>query len=206
MLLNNEIGAMKRSDIYEMIKSELTTGRKLNQAQVFFDIDKIESVMKYFMPSIPKKAKTSEQWCCKAVAKKDVRYYITQVYSDGHRLAGTDGHRIHYVPTTLEEGFYCPKSMIKTDMDAKFPDIDRIIDCKRPELTELDVTKAPTKLTSENIEVIQIADKVWLQKQWLLEALNGETLVTLRHGLEWHTNVAGETSRGQFIIMPINIG
>lgn len=80
-----------------------------------------------FFGDRPRKAKTDDQWVSIAVAKKDVRYYITCAYSDGKRLFGTDGHRLHWIPTDKPDGFYDAVSLEPVNVSYKYPDVDRLI-------------------------------------------------------------------------------
>ena len=71
-----------------------------------FDKAGLASLYAYFMPSLPAKPKTSEQWVAMAMANKDVRYYLNYIYSDGNRIMATDGHRLHIVNKSVAQGFY----------------------------------------------------------------------------------------------------
>lgn len=88
--------------------------------------DEIAPLYTYFMPLIPAKAKTPEQWVGKAMGVRDVRYYLNFYYSDGTRLICTDGHRLHLMPTTLAEGFY-DKALNAVNTQGRYPDVDRVI-------------------------------------------------------------------------------
>lgn len=76
-------------------------------------------------------AKDDWSWVCQAMAKKDIRYYLNYVYCDGDRIICTDGHRMHTVPNTfgLEPGYYDKRKNRVTDIDARYPNIDRVIPC-----------------------------------------------------------------------------
>lgn len=82
--------------------------------------NKLAGAYAHFMPALPKKAKTSFEWVCKARSKRAARYYINNAYSDGEYLVATDGHRLHYIPTELEEGYY-DQNGDKIEVDATFP-------------------------------------------------------------------------------------
>ena len=89
--------------------------------------EEIAPLYTYFMPPVPAKPKTTEQWVGKAVGKKDVRYYLNFYYSDGKRLVGCDGSRIHLMPTDLPEGFY-DRALNAVGEQGRYPDVDRVID------------------------------------------------------------------------------
>lgn len=105
--------------IYE--KADLTQEQKTELARLY----------NYFMPAIPKKPKSDEQWVQKAAANKDVRKQINFVYADpkGY-LVATDGHRMHWIdlPAMYEHGYYCPKTLNKIhDVDEmQYPDWQRV--------------------------------------------------------------------------------
>jgi len=92
----------------------------------FSEID-MARLYKYFSPNVQAKPKTDDKWVAQAMADKyDPRYYLKYIYSDGSRIMATNGHRIHAVNKSIEIGFY-DKNMNRIEVDAKFPDIDRII-------------------------------------------------------------------------------
>ena len=96
----------------------------------------------YFMPPIPAKAKTPEQWVAKAVAVKDPRGYLRFIYSDGTRLIATDGGRLHLIPTDRPAGYY-DKAMNPVDDQGTYPQIDRLFTTGTPHvltLSEMPVT------------------------------------------------------------------
>jgi len=79
-------------------------------------------------PPVPR---TPEKWVASAVCgKDDIREYLQYVYSDGTRIIGTDGHRMHIWKTDkYPKGFYHPKTMDKSTVpdDYRYPDVDRVI-------------------------------------------------------------------------------
>ena len=83
----------------------------------------------HFMPAVPKVPKTDFQWVASAAGRRDVRYYLNYVYCDGKRIIGTDGARLHIADNAdgLAPGYYCPKTANKVDVDAQYPDVDRVI-------------------------------------------------------------------------------
>ena len=59
-------------------------------------------------------------------AKKDVRYYLTAIYSDDEKLLASDGHTIIRVNHAVPAGWYHDNGMVNSDMDAVFPDAKSI--------------------------------------------------------------------------------
>lgn len=92
-------------------------------------VEELARFYRAYSPAHPAKPKIPEQWVWKAVAKNDVRNYLNYAYSDGRRLIGTDGHRMHVWHTTLySPGFY-DKNMVRIHEPefARYPEIDRVI-------------------------------------------------------------------------------
>ena len=85
----------------------------------------------YFMPKPPKKAKSRHEWVAKACAKKDdIRpySYLHHLYSDGNRLFATNGHILFVADNyTLEPGYYNIQLEKITNIEQKYPNIDRVI-------------------------------------------------------------------------------
>jgi hypothetical protein len=91
--------------------------------------DQLTSLYSFFEGAMAStKTLSVPQWVRLAVSAKDVRYYLMYLYCDGRRIICTDGHRIHIAPNEagLEVGFY-DANMIKTEVDADFPNIDQAI-------------------------------------------------------------------------------
>jgi hypothetical protein len=63
-------------------------------------------------------------------AKKDVRYYLNAIYSDGENLIASDGHAIIKINHTVPAGWYHDNGIVNPDMDAKFPDFMRVYNTK----------------------------------------------------------------------------
>ena len=94
-------------------------------------ITELAELYSFFLPPMPKKPKTKEQWLNKAVAKFDVRYYLNNAHHDGKKLCGTDGHRLHFIKGyKAKEGFYNSEMEHldnSTNTFGKYPDVDRVI-------------------------------------------------------------------------------
>jgi len=84
---------------------------------------------RYFMPTSPAKPKTDWSWVALAAGKKDVRFYLNYIYSDGKRLMATDGSRLHLVKTDkYEPGYYDRAGTKIHDIDwHTYPNVDRVI-------------------------------------------------------------------------------
>lgn len=197
--LNANIGPAKRNDAFLMAQT-LLEGGELSEIQK-------EALYKYFSPAVPKKAKKAWQWVAKAVGVKDVRYYINFLYSDGRRLIGTDGHRMHWIETDLEPGYYCPKTLERVVCDGRFPDIDRVIPERKTfaqfYLKDLKHVSVPTK-KSKPIECVEIGDiQTRINKEYLYQAANSGDMITASLGKADTETIYGSNEFGHFVIMPM---
>ena len=89
-----------------------------------------DSLILYFAPSAPAVAKTAFQWAARAAAVKDVRHYLCFVHVLGGIMRASDGHRLHWAPTDLAEGYYEPSTGLRVDdknTQGEFPDVSRVI-------------------------------------------------------------------------------
>ena len=128
----------------------------------------------YFMPPMPKRAKSLFEWVAKATKLDDIGPIYRFVYCDGSFIVGTDGHRLHYAPTDgRETGYYHPITGDKVQEDSRFPDWQRVIppadegkklDCLLSDLHAVEHYKMPC-LVIEGSK---------FKRQYVLEALNGE--------------------------------
>jgi len=63
-------------------------------------------------------------------AKKDVRYYLNAIYSDGEKLLASDGHTLIRINHTVPKGFYHDNGIVNSDIEAVFPDFMRVYNTK----------------------------------------------------------------------------
>lgn len=99
-----------------------------------------------------KKQLTDFRWCALACAdKKDIRYYLRYVYVTECYITGCNGHVLHRVKNTscMVPGYYLPNGD-KIDLDATYPDVDRVIP-KDSELSDFDISKPEYSKISKTI-------------------------------------------------------
>ena len=60
------------------------------------------------------------------MAKKDVRYYLQQIYSTGTHLVASNGHVLIKIYHACESGFYDAMGS-KTYMEARYPEFDKMM-------------------------------------------------------------------------------
>lgn len=136
----------------------------------------LATLYRFFQPATPAKPKTPEQWVAKALPKSDARTQLLNRYSDGERLSATDGHRLHVLHgANLAEGFY-DASMQKIELDATFPDIDRVMPGKNPEAYRGQCRKSDLKdlkvgTVSNGKEIVVRFMNRWFNNKYFEEAI-----------------------------------
>jgi len=73
----------------------------------------LTQLLAHFLPKVPAKPKTPEQWIARGCADQhERREYLRFVYSDGARLIGCNGNRLHVWNTgQYPKGYYEPGTM-----------------------------------------------------------------------------------------------
>ena len=128
----------------------------------------------YFMPPMPKRAATMFEWVAKATDAKDVRQICKFVYYDGSFLIGTDGRRLHYAPADGREvGYYHAITGDKVQENASFPDWRRAIPSNK-DSKKVDCLLSDLHATEHYKTQCLVIDYVKFNRQYVLEALNGE--------------------------------
>jgi len=170
----------------------------------------LAQLYQFFIPNAPSKPKTAEQWIYKSLAKKDVRYYLNYLYSDGSSLVATDGHRLHVVHNMdYPKGSYDKAmSLIDDQVAGKFPEWERVIPKDKGRL----------KVQFEDLE-LKIDDngkihfykvyfnselKVAINKKYLDDALSFLDNPRVSIGSESDSILLTDDSR-QAVIMPIKM-
>ena len=191
--LNPNIKAASRKDAFHIIEQLMLHNQPL-------DLFEAEKLYKYFMPKTKSKvAKSAIEWCAKAVSKKDIHEMLRYLYSDGKRLMATDGHRLHVIETDLDEGYYCPHTFQKVDLDTSYPTIDRII----PDYKKLEFVDLSTIETKSGRYITKSINGVLFQEKYLFDASNNNDLINIAVNPECVNAAAyGESEFGFFVIMP----
>lgn len=115
-------GKPKKADCHTFIQQLAT--EQLSTSDIEQGLAKLYA---YFMPPVPKKPKKETDWLLKAVATKDVRFYLEHLHSDGERLYATDGHRLHLFKTTDYPPGYYNAALNNIAVDHQYPDVNRVI-------------------------------------------------------------------------------
>ena len=143
-----------KKDVYPIVEDLINSGVAPTE-------DQLATLYSFFMPALPAKPKTAQQWVQKAVAVKDVRYYLNNAHASSGFLRGTDGHRLHIAPIAgLFDGYY-DKNGSKIDSDDKYPDVQRVIpanDRGRVKVDLSDLTKFDTRISGKIECIVLRAD------------------------------------------------
>ena len=111
---------MKKEEAAELIEQLYIDRNSVNDYE-------LTRLYVYFMPALPKIARTDFQWLAKAISKDDTRPYLQYIYCDGEHAIATDGHRMHWLPCNIPVGFY-DSNQNKIDVSGlTFPDWKRVI-------------------------------------------------------------------------------
>ena len=198
-----------KTETADVIKAliEGTGGQAPTEAQ-------LATLYAHHTPALPAKPKGVDAYISRAMGKKDVRPYLNASYSDGSRLAATDGHRVHFAEdVNWAEGFYDKKGTCIGGV-GKFPDIRRVI----PKYHSRDNITDINDLENLSIEaevdgaraVLDLHDgsKVRLRLSYLRDATNGVSAVEI-YGQNKHSSVlfigCVNGSVTHAIVMPIRV-
>lgn len=170
----------------------------------------------YFMPTLPKKAKTPFQWLAQAAAKNDAREYLRFVYVNGDEAVATDGYRLHLLRHTgWTPGWYNPSTgdgATPPETD-RYPDYGRIIPKGNEHRALCDGwTEWPQKEVGPKSVAVQVAEGHWVNREYLAQALQWFDTPTVCYGNEPNSAVVVlevdatvETADRLAVIMPMRV-
>lgn len=88
----------------------------------------LKVLYKSALPPLPKKPKNDWDHLAKICPKNDVRYYLNYIYASSGKVTCTDGSILmQYESQNIDNGFYCAKTKKKIDVDATYPNVDKVI-------------------------------------------------------------------------------
>lgn len=189
-----------RKEAYASVR-DLKSGGQLPEG----DIDRL---LNYLAPPLPKTAKTAFQWVAKAAGKNDLRKYLNSVHVDGGVMYASDGHRIHWAPTELGDGYYDARTELPFDLDSKYPDVRRTVGGSFGDRHEVRLDDVPCgqrvyrgKPLSHYLLPGGTHGRGY-DSAYLHDALNGADRATYRMGGD---KVRGESEFGEYIVMGIHL-
>lgn len=170
--------------------------------------DELDSLLLYFAPSMPKTAKTSMEWVAKAAAKKDNRKYLEYVRVQDGTAYAVDGERIHYAPSDLPEGWYCPKTLVRLEgVNERAPDYLRVSARANTVNTHATLGELTKGMASNKPFLFHNTLDVGVSEQALIDALNSqdENATFEYEPYNSHYRVRGSHEFGEFVIMPLRV-
>jgi hypothetical protein len=192
-----------RAEAYSLIVDMKMGRRKLSQ-------EDIDSLLLYFAPSLPKNAKTVEQWVAKAAANaKEPRDYLRYLYVKDGVIMASDGNRAHRGETTLADGYYCPRTLARVDYDGVFPDLDRVYpDCGQMEpidIAELERGATYYEKTGKTLAYLSAPGGVAVNERYLADATNNQETGTIYNDTQFKRLMAGSNEFGEWVIMGLRV-
>ena len=194
--LDHNIHAATRKDAFQIIEQSMIHNQPLDRIES-------EKLYKYFMPKTKaKKAKSAIEWCSKAVANnKEIREYLKYMYSNGSRLYACNGAAMHVIDTDLDAGYYCPHTFNKVDLDATYPDIDRVTPNFK-DVESFHIASAETAAINDKC-ITQKFKNITINQDFIKNASNGSDYIELAIDPETpNSSVYGKNEFGYFVIMP----
>jgi len=180
---------------YELVV-DIKTGRRVPGPE------EIDSLLLYFAPPHPKRAKTDLQWVAKAAAgvhnaRPELRYVYVR---DGVAVA-TDGHRAHRAPTTLADGWYDPRTYARVVFDGKYPDLDSVTP-DRAACQTIAVSDLERGTTDIKTVYLRVSGGVAVDERYLLDALNSSTDGAVHYTED---TMAGDSEYGDWVIAGLRV-
>ena len=113
-------GRAKKQDAWHTVQDIIRRGGIPEPAQ-------LATLYSFFTPPIPKAPKNEFDWVARAVGgPKEIRIQLQLLHALNGVLYATDGHRIHYTPTALVDGYYDTNGHSVTSCDIRYPDVLRL--------------------------------------------------------------------------------
>ncbi len=88
--------------------------------------DQLDGILLFFAPKTRDKAKCAMEWVAKAASANDLRHHLRYVAVAQGIAYASDGHVIHRANVKVEDGFYCPKTLLKVAFNQKPLDFARV--------------------------------------------------------------------------------
>lgn len=188
----NKITKPKKKSVFHLVKS-------LIKSEAAPTSKELAELYAFFLPPIPAKPKTPEQWVYKAVPKNDIRYYLNSIHVKDGRMMGTDGHRLHFTKTDLPNGYY-DSQLSPLDEDAKYPDVDRVIPKGLPEMP----FPKDLEVFDKGVHCYKI-NGAYFNKKYVDDALCGMDNPILHQGNDNLSSILITSGDLEAVIMPMRL-
>ena len=187
-----------RKEAYHALLTSKLPGSALTEKQT-------DGLLAYFAPARPRVPKTVEQWCAKACATDDVREYLHFLHVSAGEVIGCDGHRIHWGVTELDDGAYCPRTMLRVVHNYKVPDFERVKYVRgKTEAFYAATGKPEVDTTAKNVAVLEYGKHCRIQERYMSDAVGigaegGDKVFV--EAVDCSPRLAGSTAWGRYLIM-----
>lgn len=190
-----------RSEAYALILDLKTGRRELTDGDV-------DALIRFFAPTLPKKAKSAEQWVAKAAADQyEKREYLQYVYVENGRAYASNGHRAHRCKTALADGYYDPATLLPVDFDKPYPNIKAVFPdrnrCEESAFEKLEFGALPLgEKKVRPLEYMRVPDSTAVARRYIMDAMNGAESgpVFYARGV-----MAGDSEFGDWVIMELRL-
>ena len=162
--------------------------------------DTLSSLLNFFTIPVPKIAKTAEQWVAKACAGADEqRNQLRGLYVCQGVAFGSDGARLHWAPTKLEDGYYRPASLLPIDYHEAYP--SRVYELIAQPATGPELSVKLTAELEDGKRLCRLPNGEKYNVDFLTDAVNGADSLTF-----WSCGpevIHGRSQFGEFLLMAV---
>lgn len=132
-----------------------------------------DELLNFFAPALPKIAKTAFNWVAAACGVRDIRSYLNVVHVKDGEMIASDGHRMHWAATTLDDGQYDPKTGLKLEeSQGPAPNFDRVKEVSNRHDAPFDLSNGEIIPREKFPPAFKIFKDVQVNSAYLLTALN----------------------------------
>lgn len=191
---------ISKKGAFDIIIDLIESGAPLNERQA-------GELYGYFLPPVPKTAKTPRDWVAKTTAgKRRTRYSLEFVRVESGRMVAADGHRLHFTPSDLPDGYYDTNGALVKDIDANYPNVDGVIPEDNGD--HITVKLADCKVTPcGGVLAVELVIGCWFNLKYVRDALAGRTEVKILNADTVGPNhsVLLDCKYGKAVIMPMRV-
>lgn len=165
------------------------------------DIDKL---INYFAPPIPKKSKTVEQWVALAAGtKNEPRTNLRYLHVLDGFVYATDGDRLHWGKTDLQNGWYNPKTLLPVTYDKQPVNYMKIINQTTTcEACTVVVDNLVKVVVSMKINAFCLPGDVFINEKYFNEAVQGRESIVVKTSNQL---IHSSNEFGEFIILGVRV-
>lgn len=159
-------GRAKKQDAWHTVQDIIRRGETPEPAQ-------LATLYSFFTPPIPKAPKNGFDWVARAVGgPKEIRVQLQLLYALNGVLHATDGHRVHYAPTDLADGYYDTNGNSVTSCDIQYPDVIRLVSSTGNDWSSTDQTAVVHRTIGGKQDNVLECGKVRLSQKYFNDAMS----------------------------------